>query len=275
MKFGLDTLRQSAQIMEVCASSAEARTSWREFQNKVEAFTCFSYSDEFRADQVDAYQRLWLLEGRGYQQAETALQGETAEHDLLPLHTGMGLAFACRTMQAAADISSKTGSFLELCNKHALPGYQGACYEALGLVARNLYPEGLFACEQSLPLEIREYFWHGVGRGLYFIPTNLIPVASAPWRAVQMALREPPDQLSRLNAISGLIWAVALVNIRHPEVMDLFRFHHAGDLPASAFENGVRCALRVWDLATRSSRPDGGPPGEWFRYVDDHVYTKH
>ena len=70
--------------------------------------------------------------------------------------------------------------------------------------------------------DIVGYFWHGVGRGLYFLPINALPCSSSTWRAVEMAHEEAPHTLGRLNALGGLAWAVTLVNIRHPAILEAF-----------------------------------------------------
>lgn len=36
------------------------------------------------------------------------------------------------------------------------------------------------------------YFWHGMGRGLYFLPTEFVPADGLTWQALQKAQREPP-----------------------------------------------------------------------------------
>jgi hypothetical protein len=271
LKLGLETMRRSARVMEELTPIEEARASWRELQNKLEAFICFSYPDQFCGPGLDPYRRLWTTEGIGYMRAECAVRERRPEEALLPLHTGMGLAFACRAMKAPAPVADRICIFLELCDKYALRDYHGACYEALGLVARNLHPESVSQCEQNLDGRLREYFWHGVGRGIYFIPTNLLPQMSAPWRSAQMAASEPSDEIGRLNAIAGLVWAVTLLNIRNPEILELFQRHHGARLPEAAYRDGARCAMRVWQHATLGAAVgEGASPGEWFRFGNDH-----
>jgi len=274
LRLGLETMRHSAQVMEAL-TPAEGRIAWRELQNKLQAFTCFSYANELSSSNLDPYSRLWVTEGIGFLRAESAVKGGPAQGDLVPLHTGMGLKFACRAMEGPGPVAPRIARFLDLCDRHALDGYRGACYEALGLVVCNLYPESLLRCDKALDEPLRGYFWHGVGRGLYFIPSNLLPMASAPWRCVQMAQRDPPDEIGRMNAICGLVWAVALVNIRHPEVLELFGRHHAGDLPGDACEDGARSALRVWESFVAGSGRDDFYPGECFHYVNDRYGAKH
>jgi hypothetical protein len=95
--------------------------------------------------------------------------------------------------------------------------------------------------------DIVGYFWHGVGRGLYFLPLNAVPCASSSWRAAEMAQSEAPHALGRLNALAGLVWAVTLVNIRHPEILEAFLKQHGNAFSANdAFANGVSSALMIW-----------------------------
>ena len=59
--------------------------------------------------------------------------------------------------------------------------------EALGLVTRLRCPELVRIVDWRLSAidpELVGYFWHGVGRGLYFLPLNALPCASSSWRAV-------------------------------------------------------------------------------------------
>jgi hypothetical protein len=77
--------------------------------------------------------------------------------------------------------------------------------------------------------------------------------------------------LGRLNALAGLGWALTLINIRHPEILEAFLKHHGNALSANdAFANGVSSSLMVWydmrgdDPYLRAfchHRPDTSEPG--------------
>jgi hypothetical protein len=58
---------------------------------------------------------------------------------------------------------------------------------------------------------------------------------------------EAPHTLGRLNVLAGLAWALTLVNIRYPEILETFLKHH-GDLlsTSDAFANGVSSATMIW-----------------------------
>src|SRR4029077_9406949 len=99
LRMGLEIMCHSAQAMVRLAPTEDTRIAWRELLNKVEAFTCFTYADQLNRETLDPYHRLWMTEGLGYTRAETALKGRVLDADLIPLHTGMGLALACRAMQ--------------------------------------------------------------------------------------------------------------------------------------------------------------------------------
>ena len=62
-----------------------------------------------------------------------------------------------------------------------------------------------------------------------------------------MSWREPPHEQGRLNALAGLVWAMTLVNIRHPEIMETFLKHHGDQVSqSSAFSNGVSSSIMIW-----------------------------
>jgi hypothetical protein len=107
----------------------------------------------------------------------------------------------------------------------------------------RIIDEGLSA----IAPDVLSYFWHGVGRGLYFLPINALPCSSSTERAIGMAHDEPPHTLGRSNALGGLAWAVTLVNIRHPAVLEVFLQQcdeaMVGD---DAFSTGVSTALMIW-----------------------------
>src|SRR5207247_3295386 len=123
------------------------------------------------------------------------------------------------------------------------------------LVARNLYPHLVSPIDRLL-LQTDErldgLFWHGVGRALYFAPTNFLPCGTSLLRAIQMTQREPAHSLGRLNALAGLVWAATLVNIRHPEIMENFINTHGDQFSMwEPFYNGVTSSIVVWQDSAR------------------------
>src|ERR1043165_1110904 len=182
---------------------------------------------------------------------------------LVALHAGMGLSLASRLLKTVGARSSESEvrgalrRYVELCEDNSRPGYVGAAYEALGVVARNLYPQLIRVVDrqlQKLDEKLSGYFWHGVGRAIYFAPTNFLPFNNSPWRAVEMSRREPEHETGRLNALAGLVWAMALVNIRQPEILEALLRRHCGELSQNdALSNGVSSAVMTWRDSTRDS----------------------
>jgi hypothetical protein len=94
--------------------------------------------------------------------------------------------------------------------------------------------------------EVLAYFWHGVGRAIYFSPTYFLPFGRSPWRAVEMVHGEAPHELGRLNATAGLAWAVTLVNMRRPQVMEALVRQHAGEFAREdAFRYGIAASIAM------------------------------
>src|SRR5205823_12607245 len=82
------------------------------------------------------------------------------------------------------------------------------------------------------------------GRAFYFSLGNFWPGCGSPWRAFDMSARAAPHEKALLNATAGVGWALVLVNMRHPEIIEALlercgpRF--SGD---DGFVNGVASAL--------------------------------
>jgi hypothetical protein len=285
-KLTFDMMQQSAEVSRWLIPGRENRLAWQEFKNKLQAFNLFEYVDVAlnlpagpdisltalvaQADALGPYRAIWALEGLGRYYTEMCWTHKGAPQHLLtadqvsalsarsliPLHTGMGLSLAGRLLATVkpqcpdATINHVLQQFIALCQGNSRVGYMGAVIEALGLVTRLCYPELVPIVDRQLlavNADIVGSFWHGVGRGLYFLPLNSIPCASSSWRAVEMAQGEAPHASGRLNALAGLVWAVTLVNIRHPEILEAFLKHHGNALSANdAFANGVSSALMIW-----------------------------
>ena len=289
MKMSFDLMQQSAEIGRLLVPWQEGRLALQEFQNKLETFDLFAHVDSAlaipaqsevrlsellrRADALEPYRAVWTTEGLGYYLAarfceqhmtpRNLLNGERGEEipekALAALHSGMGLAIADRFLKTITPESHKStirkviDQFLMACRDNARSGYLGAVYESLGLVTRNLYPQLIPKLDQELGKigeDLVGHFWHGVGRGIYFAPTNFLPDGNS-GRAVKMTSQEPPHELGRRNALAGLAWAITLVNIRHPEILESFLKHHGDQLDDSdAFINGVSSAVIIWRDST-------------------------
>ena len=218
-----------------------------------------------RAYDLGAYADLWAIEGLGHDytllrldrdgQASGILhQGAAAAlppSALTMMHAGLGLAFAERLLPQLAPCDPPArfrevlGRFVAACEANGRPGYRGASYESLGLVARTWHPQlvpGIDAALADSDAGLAAYFWHGAGRALYFLPAYIVPVLS-PWAAVE---RDAPHALARDNLTAGLTWAWTLVNIRQPQILaELLRAQGERLQRSPAFANGLASALIV------------------------------
>jgi hypothetical protein len=280
-RLALEMARQSAAVLQ-SASTPDGYAVWSELQNKIEAFSLFEYADSelgvagnpgvplhelvSRAFQLGPYRSVWAMEGLGYCYAGLHSHGGLFCEDktsrlpaasLVPLHTGMGLAFAQRVLESMSGNQSRDftllDKFAQLCRDNSQNGYAGAAFEALGLVTRNLYPHLVPVVDAYLSQSevFLAYFWHGIGRGIYFNPVNLLPFCGAPWNAVEMCRLEPQHEIGRHNAVAGMAWALTLVNIRQPEILATFLRYRGRDAACDeAFANGMRSGLAVWRMAS-------------------------
>ncbi len=285
-KMTFEMMQQSAEVFKFLMPGQDNRLAWQEFKNKLEAFNLFEHVDVTlqlpsgpevpltalveKAEALGPYFAAWAIEGLGWYYAETYWEYKgTPQHllttdqvcalssrSLIPLHTGMGLSLAHRLLAPLkpqspdVEIDTALRQFIALCKHNSRAGYTGAVLEALGLVARLRYPQMVRIIDRRLSeidQDIVGYFWHGVGRGVYFLPTNALPCSSSTWRAVEMAQGEAPHTLGRLNALGGLLWALTLVNIRHPAILETFLKHY-GDVWSenAACSTGVSASLMIW-----------------------------
>lgn len=224
-----------------------------------------------RAESLDTFARLWAIEGLGNYYAERAwdrhpdtdprhLLTDPATADLpasslTMLHAGIGMSFANRLLRtldpapAPEAVRDTVARFVDLCRGSSRDGYTGAALESLGLATRTLYPGLVAAVDRELPAidpALVSFFWHGAGRAVYFDPMTLLPSFNAPWRAIDKLAREAPGEEAHLNALSGFSWAITVVNMQRPEVMEAFLRHHGRTLAESgAFTNGVTSVLMM------------------------------
>ena len=285
-KMTFEMMQQSAGVVKLLIPGGDTHIAWQEFQNKLQAFDLFEHVDVTlnlrpgfavslpalveKAEELGPYLAVWAWEGLGRYYAETHWESQgTPQHlltadyvrtlplrSLIPLHTGMGISLAdhllatLKPQSPASEIDTTLRQFIALCEDNSRTGYTGAVLEALGLVTRLRYPHIIRIVDGGLSViapDVLGYFWHGVGRGLYFLPINALPCSSSTWRAVGMAHEEPPHTLGRLNAMGGLTWALTLVNIRHPEILATFLKRYGDVLAADdAFSTGVSSSLMIW-----------------------------
>lgn len=224
-----------------------------------------------RALELDQHRALWAVEGLGHAYGETALLRDADPKGLLTdpslknlplpsvamLHAGLGLAFAQGLLCELNPTSSSdemrriVERFVELCRDNTHPNVVFGSLEALGLVARSLYPELVPGLDSAL-IEIADdtltgYFWHGVGRAIYFAPIQFIPGFSSLVHAIDMTRREASHPLALDNAMAGVGMACALVNMAHPSVLETALRAYGEDLEWRFFEGVVAAAVLRYD----------------------------
>ncbi len=288
---------QWAELLAAFAPVFGVRSALREFRSKIEVFDLFENVDTVlqlpdgvpwslrelvaRTNALDLFTAVWAIEGIGHYYAETVWESRGEPHGLLTevaardlpakslvaLHAGMGLSLAnrvlarvgraCRKCPEFSRLDRVLRQFVTLCRDNSSEAYIPASYEALGLVARNLYPHLITDIDRELPAmgnNLSDYFWHGVGRAIYFAPTNYLPLSGVASRVVEMTQQEPPHELGRRNALAGAIWALVLVNLREPEVVENFLVNCADvRFDRDAFANGVSSATVIWCDSTEST----------------------
>jgi hypothetical protein len=254
-----------------------------------------------RAANTETFPRLWVVEGIGNYYGDRAFERTPGgdPHGLLTdsalaglppfsltmLHAGIGMSFAKAVLKGlepdtpAGMVRDAIARFVSLCRSSSRPGYAGAALESLGLATRTLYPNLVALMDREIPpVEpvLQGYFWHGVGRAMYFDPMNLLPSVNAPWRMIKRLDAETPHDLAYRNALSGMSWAIAVVNMRNPSVMEAFLRHHGALLAQhDIFTDGVTSALMMRYDTTRDDAmidpfvhyaPDPAEPAaEWWR----------
>lgn len=267
---------QSTELLRAIVPESEIRITLTEFRNKLQAFYLFQHVDSVldlsaadlslsemlgRALALGPFRSVWATEGLGHYYTGQRItvntparllwsaSGHLPPANLVPLHAGMGLALAESLLKHKQNSRALASQFLQLCRNNARKEYLGAAIEPLGLVVRNLCPEWLAHLDREFSQmneELLAYFWHGVGRGIYFTPANSLPWIP-PWQGYQMCLQEPPHRLGKMNAVAGFAWALTLVNIQCPQVLAAFLKHHGANLGHDdAFLNGICSALAIW-----------------------------
>lgn len=234
-----------------------------ELSNKVEAFAGFREGcapSRARPGAGGVYRELWVREGAGYALGERfdggGAEREAAESaESLPRHTGLGLNVASRLLADGTNPPSTViERFVALVERTVPAAAHPAALENLGFAVRMLRPEHLADYDRFIggrDPELLELFWHGAGRGLYFAPTELAPSPAGRWSALDRALADAPHELGRRNGVAGLAWALTLVNVRHPEVVEGRLRALAGRREAVPWAaHGLASALIFWCATT-------------------------
>ena len=147
-----------------------------------------------------------------------------------------------------APESARVLRSLQICSQG---GFAGAAYENLGLVCRTQYPELIPDIDRlllALDTKMAAYFWHGVGRALYFLPTGFVPSNRSMCRVLKESQEEPPHCSGQVECHSGSSMGVYIgQHARNARIMEAFLRNCGASLPdAEAFVNGVQSALMIW-----------------------------
>jgi hypothetical protein len=272
-----------AKGLSLCIPGRDSNTAWANASNNAEIMQLVAHCGSIlpaagtsvplselvdKAYAQGPFPALWIVEGLGHYYADLFYErGEVPSGvltdpalDTLPdktmtmLHAGIGLAFAKRNLEkitsrsTSADVRSAVENFITLCKNSSRPGYAGAAYESLGLVSRTFHGLPILRkVDEELAAvapELVGYLWHGAGRGVYFSLPDFIPAMHTPWRAVDMCKLEPPHDVGRRNMTAGFAWALTLVNMRTPIVMEtMLKYHGEEFAKDDAFSNGVMSAI--------------------------------
>lgn len=221
-----------------------------------------------RAYGLGPFPALWAVEGLGHDYAvswftagfeprgilTTAPRARALPPaSLLMMHAGIGLGFAERLLEGAGRdtppeaLRLLVADVLRLCRDNSRPGYLGAALESLGLVTGLFHPPLVAGVDRALrdlrELPVLGFYWHGVGRAIYFRAVNFLPCST--WQVFETARRTAPDEAARRNAWAGLAWAITLVNQRQPWVLaELLVGPHGEELARDdAFADGVASSI--------------------------------
>lgn len=260
-----------------------SRIAWRECKNKLEIMdlvrrvksVCPPPGTYARLPELvpkcyalGPFPALWAVEGLGHYYGDTFYERNEAPRNLLTdekvrtlpaksltmLHAGIGMSFAKHSLEkvkrnsAVSEVRKSVEEFVTLCRESSRTGYLGAAIESLGLVTRFLHgADTLRIVDQQLSEidgNLVGYLWHGAGRALYFHPSNFIPGFSSPWRAFSMCRGEAPHDLARRNLLAGLAWAITLVNMKYPEIMETVLKNYGEEFSKEdTFSNGVTSSI--------------------------------
>jgi hypothetical protein len=225
---------------------------------------CYSLGD---------FPALWAVEGAGKDLAEWHMKRNPNPErmlvdapldpkwnkSLLMLHAGIGLGFARFYVEPLnpqcpkEELREAVTKTVDLCWKNSRPGYGGAAVESLGLVSRFIHDGPFCRRVHEVLTESRPdcvgYFWRGCGRSLYFGPKNFMPGFSKPSRAIDSCREEAPNEEAYQGLLSGCAWALTVVNMETPEVMEWVLQNidvYFGDQPG--YPNGVTSSVVMrWD----------------------------
>jgi hypothetical protein len=271
----LGALRHTAGAAASLAPGDDARGWCRELALKLEAYEIFRRGPSVgprltegvaRALDAPAGRIVWTIEGLAHAHAERqrgedpawlgeAVRGAPAGARV-PTLCGIGMALAERRLRglaAATAAEQERAIAADLATwRQALPAASAELLvEAQGFAARLLYPAivpALGSRWAGVGRDAGACFWHGVGRASYFDVRYTVPGSGAPWRSA--LLRGAADEEIRTSLLAGLAFAVALVTMRAPRILEaMLRDQAARPDHLAAVAHGVRSAIVVWHAA--------------------------
>ncbi len=210
-----------------------------------------------------SFPALWAVEGAGKDLAEWHMARNQNPKGILTdavidpkysgawlmLHAGMGMGFAKYMMDTVqpkteAQVREVVTRTVDLCRANSKPGYFGAAMESLGLVSRFMgspaFCKQVHAVLVDYAPDCYGFFWRGVGRSLYFHPMNFLPGFLHPTRAIGICAAEAPNEFLKQTMLAGTAWALTVVNMTDPEVMEWTLENHDDYFSGSqGFFNGV------------------------------------
>ena len=159
------------------------------------------------------------------------------------LNAGIGLSVAqsmlstVNHLSPAGEIRRVAERVANLCRENATPGFEGEAIESMGLVTRSALFSGDVRADLMVPRVAQQlaesfgadseelgFFWHGAGHAHYFAPPNLLPFYGSIEHGFEMVLRQlavaKADDAAKQSALAGFWWAVTVVNMRTPHVME-------------------------------------------------------
>src|ERR1019366_7773146 len=213
---------------------------FQETQNKIEAFRLFAFVDKelnfskdrleelpamvCRARRLGNYKSIWAMEGIAHFYtaaaiSERRLRGlladpELPESAMVPLHAGMGTAYAGHLLKQLGGAPSGVAlrdameQFFEFCQENSRAGWVDNAVEPLGLAVRSTHPHLMAQVSDALGAldgHAQQLFWHGAGRSLYFVPTNFAAFGSAHARALRSAIEMPEAVVNGITS-AFMVW---------------------------------------------------------------------
>ena len=189
-----------------------------------------------------------------------AAPGALPEQSLILLHAGLGMALTEILLlpvprgSPASAFAAALDSFAAQVEANARPEFAAVAFESLGLMVRRFIPRlhaPVETCLRARDERLAAYYWHGAGRGIYFLPGLFHPFPGRARRGLEICRREPLEPRHRLDALAGFCFASTMINLRHPElVARLLPYLGPGEIEALA--SGVAGAL----LTRHHTSPD-------------------